>query len=160
MGYVPEERRLEIYAKKLAGARELAVLTGKCLFNNDNHFFPDEPGRRYTLDPIRQQGRGILTCSDVNRLNRVGLGKIDMTLPGNCKQTLSSETCLFSDRHFLTPYLKSCVSIEQAIFLLHVAGLPSPRKLTISTPNSAIFHRADGVDAICFQWMQNRKLVQ
>jgi len=157
--YVPDERRLEIHAKKLGETRVLVILLGKHLFGDMNHFFPEGTTQHYTLAPIRE-GRDVLTCSDVNRLNHVALAELDIILPGNCDQTLRSETCLFDDWNRLTSQLDFCHGIKQASFLMYVAGLSNPRKLTICTPSTAIFQRADGVDTICFQWLKNRKIAQ
>jgi hypothetical protein len=158
LSYSPETRCLEVFSKELKEADVFATLWGKHLFGDMNHFFPDETNHRYTLAPLRERGRDILTCGDVDRLNHVALAELDIVMPGNHGQTLHSDTCLFGDENYLLPYLKACTAINQATFLMHVAGLPGPRKLTIRTPGTSIFHREGSVDMIYSQWLRKRKL--
>lgn len=151
---------LTISSKKLNDAHILAALFGRHLCGDANSFFRDEANPHYTLDPLREHGPDILICSDVDRLSHVALAEVDIILPGNHEQTLRSKTCLFNDWKFFAAQLEACQTVRQATFLMHIAGLGVPRRLTICTPRLSIFRRSDGVDQVYFQWLRNRKITK
>ena len=158
VGYTPSERELQIHSETKREKAVYCKLFGLYLFNDEHFFFCDESTAKYTLIPLREQGRDALTCSDVDGLNRVLLTELHVIFPGRGKycEVYKSEGGLFEDWEKHGRSVPNETEFVRASFQLHLADVTRPKSLTVCTPDVTIFERGLESEQIGI-WLKKRR---
>jgi len=159
LDFTPHECVLNIHSNT---KRENAVyrrLLGKYCFNDENLFFTENGNRLLTLDPIRDRGRDVLTCRDVDGLEWARLTELQTLVPGSGRQScevFKSDNCLFEDWATTGPRYLPTAHFIRATFLIQVTGLARARSLIMCLPGTTIYDRGREIDRLFGLWMKNR----
>lgn len=157
----PNERLLQIHSNSVDVKGEYCFLFGKYCFGNPNHFKFSNSTGYYTLDPLWEQGRNALICSDVQGLNRIRLWELHAECydqgQSQCMQVFKAKSkCLFEEKGSLDRFVDKEAKLVLASFLVDVAGHEKPQYLNIYTPNLLRFKRGSGFDEPITNWIRKR----
>ncbi|MFH1865736.1 MAG: hypothetical protein ABIK85_07620 [Candidatus Eisenbacteria bacterium] len=114
---------------------------GLHLFGNEGHF--PTTNRKYTLDPLRVDGKDSLVCTDVQGIDEIRLTEVKYYWGGPHGEI---ETRQASDLFAAMESRHASIrkgKIVSAKFQVKFSGSKSPRSLTIRQPNIAKFTRDD-----------------
>lgn len=126
------------------------------LFGDSDHF---PPSKRYTLDPLRIDGRSALACADINGLKSVSLYEIRYLWPGE-----PSETEIRRADDLMAVYERRGRSIPAkailagARFRVRFADSKTVRTVEVRPPSTANFTRDDDAP-IVEEWLRRRGFV-
>jgi hypothetical protein len=161
--YRPERFDVLIYRPSLGELRVNArckdeielyrVQFGEHLF--DNRAFFIWPGK-YTLEPLRTDGRSSLVCSDVRAIESVALVEIQFAVGGKYRDLrIFRGSDLFAARELLPWSVPDSCTIRQATFRIRFADSHRPRSVVIQPPSVAQYTR-DGDAALVERWLVAR----
>jgi hypothetical protein len=139
------------------GERDLyRMMFGRHLFGND-HFFGEQS--RFTLEPLRRDGRAALMCLDVRGLEYVRLKEIQFFWGGhyNELETHKAEDVFaaIEERRVVLP---KGPRVSKATFGVKFNDAKAERTATISSTNRAYYKRDDD-GGILETWMRRRGFI-
>ncbi|MDP8239967.1 MAG: hypothetical protein P9X24_12825 [Candidatus Hatepunaea meridiana] len=162
----PENHDVLVYDKALGELRMNAEnkrikkiyleFFGKYLFGNKNHF----PGaNKYTLEPLRIDGRSSLVCSDIPGLEWIRLKEVQYSWDSEIPETeIHKATDLFQCMADREEEIPEEVGLIGASFDVKFENIRSPRTLTICRGNIAQYSHDD--DCVCLEkWMTKRGFI-
>lgn len=166
LGYRPDKydvvvydqltNELRIHAATPAQREFYRKQFGFHLFGRENHF----PGiNKYTLDPLRDEGRLCLVCDDVEGLRSVSLSRIIYVLPDGerLKRTEASED-IFAAHQMRGLAIPAGAKLLSATFSVRFRDNPKPRAVTIKPSNVALYSRDE--DSSCIEeWLRRRGFI-
>jgi hypothetical protein len=129
---------------------------GEFLFGSDEYF----PGiSKYTLEPLRTEGRSSMACGDVEGIDRVQLSEVHILLGGIHEEIrIEKASDLFQAMEDRDRELPHYGRLVKAVLKVKFAGSPRVRSVTIRPPNVAIYTR-DGDASIVEPWLQRRGFI-
>ncbi|MBN1436185.1 MAG: hypothetical protein JW936_03850 [Sedimentisphaerales bacterium] len=157
--YYANKGELALHADTMGEKQAYCRYIGRHLFGNDNYFRMDDPVAKYTLDPLIEQGRGALICSDVDGIEHIRLvelyiehksGQKDIeirraddafTVLENLKRSLSEEA--------------NSTTLTKAKFKVLFEGTEKERIVDITPPNIASFEH-DSDSEFVYAWLASR----
>jgi hypothetical protein len=150
------ELRLNVKGKREKGMYRERI--GHFLFHDRDYFLDNVP--KYSLEPLRRDGRDALRCADVPGLRRVLLTELTMYLGGAYEHRRTENAAevflaLEDRREFLPPDALPTA----AKFEITFADSPKPRLVKVCHGNSAQFTR-DGDADLVELWLRRRGYVQ
>lgn len=140
----PSEGRRQFYRRTI----------GTYIFGRENHF----PGtNKYNLQPLTDNGRDAMVCSDVARLFGAELTGLKFTYTDDSRSRVagySGEDIFGLFETGLCQFPRNA-KLLQATFKLRIADSERPRSVTIKPPNVAQYVRDDDAHVV-EQWLQGR----
>lgn len=161
--YRPEKHDVVVYdqnANELAvnadtkGEREMYVAKIGLHFFGDEFYFPG--GEKYTLEPLKMDGRAALVCSDVEGMEWIRLRLLDIQRGGQHGLIDTRKASdLFSAMDERGEKLSIATRLARATFEVKFAHAKRPRSVTLRPANNAQFAR-DEDSNILEEWMGMR----
>lgn len=156
--YWPEYGELAIHSASEKDQIEYCKILGKHLFGSQTFF--DTSGReKYTLEPLRIDGRSALSCSDVAGIESISLTELHWRFKsGQMHIQIHKANDVFgalSRNNFTIP---EDATLIKASFKIKFKGSKSARTVTIRLPSAAIFGRDLDAD-IVNEWLQKRGFI-
>lgn len=142
------------------GKREKAMYrerVGYCLFGDRDFFLDKTP--KYTLEPLRRDGRECLRCADVPGIRRVLLREVTMYLGGayeHRRTESAAEVYLALEER--GEFLPADALPTAAKFEFTFADSTKPRPVKVYHGNSAQYTR-DGDADLVEQWLRQRQFI-
>jgi hypothetical protein len=132
-------------------------LLGRHLFGDERFFQGGDGAKKYTLEPLKNLSRNILSCYDVDGIESVKWveAHVDPDGSGKLVDILKSECDLFDYHDFLAKRVTEKSRITRAKFRIRFAGDGRERCMTICSPNIAIYDR-EGDGQIVEKWLKLR----
>ncbi len=164
--YRPEKHDVVVYHQPLAELRvnadpkavkdQYRAAFGRYLFGDEEHF----PGKaKYTLEPLRQEGKAALACTDVEGMKWVRLTEIRYHWGGAYQEIeIRKAADLFAAMEKRSAQVPSGARLIGATFLVKFAGAMSPRSISIYPSNIIKFTRDDD-GALVEQWLSRRGFI-
>lgn len=154
--YVPSEGELRVHAAS-KGERELyRKMFGLHLFGQEDFFTGAE---KYTLEPLKTDGRNALVCSDIKGVDSIVLKEIEFTVLGLVWEREIHKAddvfTAFEDRVFEIPKL---YDITRASFKVRFSDSKKARTVTIRPSNNAQYGR-DEDSLLVEQWLNARGFI-
>ncbi|MBF0628231.1 MAG: hypothetical protein HQL91_08410 [Magnetococcales bacterium] len=161
--YRPEKHDVVVYDRKLnelainadtKGEREMYVAKiGWHLFG-DELFFPGE--EKYTLDPLRTDGKASVACGDVEGLEWIRLRSLSIHRGGKyiAMQVLKA-TDVFADMDEQNFVIHPSTRLVMAIFEVKFTNAKRPRSVTIRPANHAQYTRDEDAPLV-EEWLGRR----
>jgi len=121
----------------------------------DADYFP--PATRFTLEPLRQNGRAALVCSDVSGIGRVHLVEIEYQWRGALSETVvrrAPDLLAVLERYAGIP---AKADIIGAKFKILFSDCKQWRTVRVEVPNKAQFKRDDSL--LVEDWLRKREFV-
>lgn len=132
-------------------------MIGTHLFGDENFFPKNQP--RYTLEPLRQDGKASLACLDVEGIERITLLRLVFNWGGKrSEQETRQADDLFSLYEEKGIPFPPEPEIRSATFEIKFTDSKSPRRVTVRPPNIASFTR-DGDSPLVEEWLRKRDFV-
>lgn len=155
--YSPRRGELRINAHP-NWAKDLYCRTfGKCLFGNE-HIFPSAD--KYTLDPLRRDGRAALACTDIEGIDWVKLREVRFYFCGNPWEEVNRKSsdvfAVFESRG--KPFPEGG-RISRASFQIKFSDCPRPRTVVVKPSNVAQFTR-DNDSVLVERWLLARGFIR
>ena len=126
---------------------------GLHVFGNEDHF--PTSNRKYTLDPLRVDGKDSLVCTDVQGIDEIRLTEIRYYWGGpHGEIEIRQAADLFAAMESRHASIRKG-KIVSAKFQVRFSGSKSPRSLTIRQPNIAKFTRDDD-ERLIDEWLLKR----
>lgn len=140
---------LLINAKAKADIRAYCLMVGKHLFDDRWVFDPTLAPRRYTLDPIRDNGPACLSCAHIDGLEEVRLTLLRMEPPGyDCTPFTIGPGNVFEALSLIGGVLDSSAELTRAVLRFRLRGQRRERAVTITPPITAKYERDDAAEPI------------
>ena len=156
--YDPEfdEIGVHVHSRTIGEQKLYLAAVGRHLFGDEEYFPSDD---RFTLDPLVERGAAALACEDVRGLEAIKLVEYQRFWGGQFKESevrkASDIFAALGDRrrnHLAGGELK------RAVFSVKLPGETKPRKVTIRTPNIAIYDRDSDSDLV-EGWLRNQGFI-
>ena len=151
--YQPASGELQIEADTIGEREVYRKLFGRYVFGDDNHF----PGTAiYTLDPLINDSKKSLVCSDVPGIERIKLHKLEVCWGGRIKKiaTLEADDVFEAIKSGDTK-MPPGARIIQAWFKIKFTDSKIPRTISIRPSNMIHFQRDSDYDAV-LDWLRKR----
>ncbi|MBF0629353.1 MAG: hypothetical protein HQL91_14150, partial [Magnetococcales bacterium] len=161
--YRPEKHDVVIYDRKLVdlainaetkGEREMYVAKIGLYLFGDESFFPG--GEKYTLDPLKLDGKASVACGDVEGLEWIRLNKLGIHNGGKYSALdIKKATDLFAYFEEKGIAIHPSSRLVMATFEVKFSNARRPRSLTIYPANHALYTR-DEDSTLLEKWMGKR----
>ncbi|MCC7407747.1 MAG: hypothetical protein IT442_06720 [Phycisphaeraceae bacterium] len=159
LAYNPELGELSIHAGSKGIKKTYCKLFGRHLFGDDLLFNVDPIAGKYTLDPIRQDGRACLTCSDVEGIEEVQLVELHFRHHSHISHVeVHKADDVFEALRGIGRSIPPHAVLVKAVFSVRFKGAMRPRKVTVRPPNVTIFDRESDAEVL-HQWLTLRGFV-
>ena len=151
--YTPLIGELRVNASSKAEKDLYRRLFGLHLFGDEDHF--PTSNRKYTLDPLRTDGKDSLVCTDVPGIDEIRLTEVRYYWGGpHGEIEIRQASDLFASMESRHAGIRKG-KIVSAKFQVRFSGSKSPRSLTIRQPNIAKFTRDDD-GRLIDDWLSRR----
>lgn len=139
------------------GERDLyRKMFGRHLFGSENFFGTQS---RFTLEPLRREGRGALMCLDVRNLEYVKLKEIHLSWGGYYNEVeIHKADDLFAALEERRVVLPKEPRVTRATFGVKFSDAKTERTVTISSSNRAYYKRDDD-GGVMETWMRRRGFI-
>jgi len=155
----PHDGELHIHTSTIGERRCYCALIGQYIYGDENAFDYDSDFPRFTLEPVRDQWRNILLCSDVESIESVALIEMRVSLPDSGNYVLTHKAdCVFTAMEKCRQILLGEMEITMIRLRIKFFGEKTPRTVTLYTPNQAVFERDSDSSAI-IDYLQKRGLI-
>lgn len=147
---------LRINAFNLADVREYRALFGRHVFGGEDRFVFAE---KYTLGPLKKDGRAALNCRDIPGMDRVDLREIEYSWSGAFDHVeIHRASSLFNALVLINRGVEQEAHILKAVFRIRLDGEKKPRTVTIKAGNKSGYNR--GEEAMMIEdWLRARGFV-
>lgn len=140
---------LLVNAKSKADIRAYCLLVGKHLFDDRFAFDPNLAPRRYSLDPIRDNGPACLSCAHIDGLDDVRLTLLRMEPAGFDSTPFTiGPGDVFHALPLIGNTIDPSAELTRAVLRFRLHGQSRERTVTIAPPISATYERDDAADVI------------
>jgi len=144
---------LQINARSKTLKNLYRKLIGQHIFSNDN-FFPGTA--KFSLEPLRQQGRDALNCLDVDGMEWVRLREVRLFWGGDQSVlTIRRADDLFEAWKVTNKSIPAAPRLVGAVFQVKFADARKPRSVIIQPSNIARYTR-DADSALVERWLGRR----
>ncbi|ABK44584.1 conserved hypothetical protein [Magnetococcus marinus MC-1] len=151
--YDPIHNELSVRAETPQERAKYAELLGQHLFDNPDHFCVSE---KYSLTPLLEGDRSVLTCSDMDGLDWVKLCHVTFQEPGEMEDVEEKRGKDLFESFARKGYeFPEGSHLLTAKFEVMFENSRKPRALTISNTHKASFTR-DSDSTILEEWMHRR----
>lgn len=136
---------LLVNARTVSDEHAYCRLIGKIIFRSELLFDPANPPPRYSLDPIREQGRALFTCAEFEGIDEVRLSVLDLEHPSDdhVRMRLGPDDA-FAALEMLGGRLDTSTLLLRSRIDFRVVGDDRPHATYIIPPCTAIYEQ-DGV---------------
>lgn len=158
--YNPKIGELSVHART-KGEKELyRKQFGLHLFGNPDFFPAIGQAGKYTLEPLRHEGRLALVCADLPGIEYVTLGELHFYHSGvhGYVEVIKSQDVFDSMEEFQRTMPRRA-RLTKAAFKVKFAHAARPRTVTIRPPNVALFDRESDSELV-ETWLRARGFVQ
>jgi hypothetical protein len=140
---------LLINATAKTDIRAYCLLVGQHLFGDRFLFDPNLAPRRYTLNPIQDDGPACQTCADIDGVDGFRLELLQLEPPGFDRTpiTIGPGDVFTALKAFGGP-IESTADLIRAVFKVQVRGERRERRVVITPPITAIYERDDAGELI------------
>ncbi|QOY88224.1 hypothetical protein [Paludibaculum fermentans] len=147
---------LRINASTFADVREYRVQFGRHVFGGEDKFVFAE---KYTLDPLKEDGRAALNCRDIAGLDTVKLREIEYSWGGAFEHfEVHRAESLFHALALIQRTIEAEAQIRKAVFKIKLDDEKKPRTVTIKAGNKSGYNR--GEEAMVIEdWLRARGFV-
>ncbi len=147
---------LRINASAFADVREYRALFGRHLFGGEDRFVFSE---KYTLEPLKEDGRASLNCRDISGLDSVNLREVEYSWGGAFEHIeIHRAEGLFHALALIQKNIETEPHIRKAVFKIKLDGEKKPRTVTIKAGNKSGYNR--GEEAMVIEdWLRARGFV-
>ena len=147
---------LRINASTFADVREYRVQFNRHVFGGEDKFVFVE---KYTLDPLKNDGRAALNCRDIGGLDSVNLREIEYSWGGAFEHVeIHRAESLFHALALIQRTIETETQIRKAVFKIKLDGEKKPRTVTIKAGNKSGYNR--GEEAMMIEdWLRARGFV-
>jgi hypothetical protein len=154
--YDAVHNELRINASTFADVRQYRVLFGQHIFGGEDKFVFAE---KYTLDPLKKDGRAALNCRDISGLDSVKLREIEYSWGGAFEHVeIHRAESLFHALELIHRTVEMEAQIRKAVFKVKLDGEKKPRTVTIKAGNKSGYNR--GEEAMMIEeWLRARGFV-
>ena len=154
--YNPATGEIRINASGKMLKRVYRQLFGLYFFG-DGDFFNGRS--KFTLEPLRRDGRQSLVCSDIDGLEWVKLREIHYHWPGDYRETeIRKAVDIFAALESRDGCIPNRAEIAKASFEIRFKDAKTPRMVTISSQNKAQYKRDNDAELI-ERWMIQRGFI-
>jgi hypothetical protein len=164
--YRPEKTDLVIYdlihnelrinASTFTDVKEYRVQFGRHVFGGDDTFVFAE---KYTLEPLKRDGRAALNCRDIAGLESVNLREVEYLWPGAFDHIeIHRAEGLFHALTMIRREIETEPLIRKAVFKFRLDGEKKPRSVTIKAGNKSGYNRGEEASVI-EDWLRARGYV-
>ncbi|MEN6386028.1 MAG: hypothetical protein ABFD79_12645 [Phycisphaerales bacterium] len=156
--YWPEYGELAIHSTSEKDQIEYCKILGKHLFNNEAFF--DTSGReKYTLEPLRTDGRAALSCADVDGIEHISFTELYWRYNSNQMHIqMHKANDIFEALSVKKFTIPKDATLTKASFKIKFKGSKSTRTVTIRLPSAAIFGRDSDADVVN-EWLKKRGFI-
>lgn len=147
---------LRINASAFADVREYRARFGHHIFGGEDRFVFSE---KYTLEPLKHDGRASLNCRDVPGLNSVNLREVEYSWGGAFEHIeIHRAEGLFHALELIRRDIEKEPHIRKAVFKIKLDGEKKSRTVTIKAGNKSGYNR--GEEAMVIEdWLRARGFV-
>ena len=147
---------LRINASAFADVREYRALFGRHIFGGEDRFVF---GEKYTLEPLKKDGRASLNCRDICGLDSVNLREVEYSWGGAFEHIeIHRAYGLFHALALIRRDIETEPQIRKAVFKIKLDGEKKPRTVTIKAGNKSGYNR--GEEAMVIEdWLRARGFV-
>ncbi len=147
---------LRINASTFADVREYRALFGRHVFGGEDSFVLAE---KYTLNPLKKDGRAALNCRDIPGMDKVELREIEYSWSGAFDHIeIHRAGNLFNALVLINRKVEQEAHILKAVFKIKLDGEKKPRTVTIKAGNKSGYNR--GEEAMMIEdWLHARGFV-
>ncbi len=164
--YRPEKTDLVIYdvvhnelrinASTFTDVKEYLVQFGRHVFGGDATFVFAE---KYTLEPLKRDGRAAMNCRDIAGLDSVNLREVEYWWPGTFEHVeIHRAEGLFHALAMIQRNIETEPQIRKAVFKFRLDGEKKPRSVTIKAGNKSGYNRGEEASVI-EDWLRARGFV-
>ena len=147
---------LRINASTFADVREYRALFGRQVFGDEGRFVFRE---KYTLDPLKNDGRAALSCGDIHGMDKVDLREIEYSWGGAFDHIeIHRAGSVFNALVLINRSIEQEAHIRKAVFRIKLAGEKRPRTVTIKAGNKSGYNRGEEAMVI-EEWLRARGFV-
>ncbi|MGC9455770.1 MAG: hypothetical protein ACP5HU_13055 [Phycisphaerae bacterium] len=157
--YYPDKGELAVYTETKGEQQIYCTLLGKHLFKDIKFFRFKSPIAKYTLQPLIEQGRSALVCSDIDGIESIELYALDYCRDSDFdnRRTVGGDD-VFGDIGAHGPDLSEpALKLLKAKFRVTFTG-GRQRIISIEPPNRAVFDRETDSPLI-HDWMAKRGFI-
>lgn len=154
--YDATHNELRINASAVADVREYRTQFGRHVFGGDERFVF---GEKYTLEPLKKDGRGALNCRDIPGLDSVNLREVEYSWGGAFEHIeIHRAEGLFHALALVQRDIEQEPQIRKAVFKIKLDGEKKARTVTIKAGNKSGYNR--GEEAMMIEdWLRARGFV-
>jgi hypothetical protein len=147
---------LRINASTAADVRKYRAFFGHHVFGDEDRFVFRE---KYTLDPLKKDGRAALNCGDIPGIDKVDLREIEYSWGGAFEHMeIHRAEGLFHALALIRRDVETEPHIRKAVFKIKLAGEKRPRSVTVKAGNKSGYNR--GEEAMVIEdWLRARGFV-
>lgn len=126
---------------------------GRVLFGDPEHF-PNKT--KYTLEPLRRDGRACVVCNDIDGLEWVRLREVHLSFGGpHGEYEIRKANDLFAAMEANGRTLPGAARLARAVFSVKYLDAKRPRVMSVRPPNVAQYERDE--DSVRMeQWLDRR----
>ena len=140
---------LLVNAKCKSDIRAYCLMVGKHLFDDRFAFDPMMAPRRYTLDPIRDNGPACLSCAHIDGLDEARLTLLRMEPPGYDSTPFTiGPGDVFHALHLIGGAIDPSAELTRAVMRFRLRGQRRERSVTLAPPITATYERDDAAEVI------------
>ena len=164
--YRPEKHDVVVYRQPLGELRvnadpkgvkdQYRAAFGRHLFGDENYF----PGTaKYTLEPLRQEAKGALACTDVEGMEWIKLTEIRYSWGGAYHEIeIRKADDLFAAMEKRGAHIPSGARLSGATFLVKFADAKVARSVSI-WPSNLVKYTRDDDGTLIEQWLSRRGFI-
>ena len=154
--YDVTHNELRINASAFADVREYRAVFGRHVFGGEEKFVFCE---KYTLDPLKKDGRASLNCRDIPGLDSVNLREVEYSWGGAFEHVeIHRAEGLLHALALIQRDIEQEPQIRKAVFKIKLDGEKKPRTVTIKAGNKSGYNR--GEEAMMIEdWLRARGFV-
>jgi hypothetical protein len=147
---------LRINASAFADVRVYLTLFGRHIFGGEAQFVF---GEKYTLEPLKTDGRAALNCRDIPGMDKVDLREIEYFWNGAFDHIeIHRAGSIFNALVLINRNIEQEAQIRKAVFKIKLDGEKRPRTVTIKAGNKSGYNR--GEEAMVIEdWLRARGFV-
>ena len=147
---------LRINASAFADVRVYLTLFSRHIFGGEAQFVLTE---KYTLEPLKTDGRAALNCQDIPGMDSVTLWEVEYSWGGAFEHIeIHRAKGLFHALALIQRVIETEPQIRKAVFKIKLTGEKRPRTVTIKAGNKSGYNR--GEEAMVIEdWLRARKFV-
>jgi hypothetical protein len=147
---------LRINASNFVDVREYRALFSRHVFGGEDRFVFVE---KYTLDPLKKDGRAALNCRDMPGMDKVDLREIEYSWNGAFDHVeIHRAGSVFNALVLINRDIEQEAHIRKAVFKIKLDGEKRPRTVTIKAGNKSGYNRGEEATMV-EDWLRARGFV-